>query len=108
MTVVTSYVASSVVTAISCCLSLSFQLAGCELFSILEPLKERVAVIISADLAHTHMSSGPYGFSNASEPFDQVKVIYIYSPIYIPRPPHELHELMHQSLLMMADYQNMW
>ncbi|CAI7992078.1 hypothetical protein GBAR_LOCUS919 [Geodia barretti] len=31
---------------------------------------ERVVVVISADLAHTHLSSGPYGYSNASEPFD--------------------------------------
>lgn len=45
---------------------------GAGLFSILEPLKERVVIVISADLAHTHLASGPYGYSNASEPFDQV------------------------------------
>ena len=33
-------------------------------------VKERVLVIISSDLAHTHLASGPYGYSNASEPFD--------------------------------------
>ena len=49
-------------------------LAGTGLFSVLEPLKERVAVIISADLAHTHLASGPYGYSNASQPFDDVRV----------------------------------
>ena len=35
-------------------------------------MQERVVVVISADLAHTHLSSGPYGYSNASEPFDLV------------------------------------
>ena len=29
-------------------------------------------MVISADLAHTHKASGPYGYSNASEPFDLV------------------------------------
>jgi aromatic ring-opening dioxygenase LigB subunit len=33
-------------------------------------MSERVVVVISADLAHTHLHSGPYGYSNASEPFD--------------------------------------
>lgn len=50
---------------------------GTELFALLEPLKEKVVVIISADLAHTHMSTGPYGFSNASEPFDQVIMLFV-------------------------------
>ena len=49
--------------------------AGTELFAMLEPLKEKVVVIISADLAHTHMSTGPYGYSNASEPFDLVRTL---------------------------------
>lgn len=30
----------------------------------------RVAIIVSADLAHTHASFGPYGFSPAAQPFD--------------------------------------
>eukprot|EP00041_Stephanoeca_diplocostata_P026485 m.715197 g.715197 ORF g.715197 m.715197 type:complete len:214 (-) comp22978_c0_seq7:3359-4000(-) len=30
----------------------------------------RVAVVVSADLAHTHQASGPYGFSPAAKPFD--------------------------------------
>ena len=47
-------------------------LTGSKLFAILNNASERVVVIISADLAHTHQSSGPYGYSNASEPFDQV------------------------------------
>lgn len=44
---------------------------GSSLFALLEPLPQRVVVVISADLAHTHLASGPYGYSNASEPFDQ-------------------------------------
>ena len=36
----------------------------------LDQLKERVLIIISSDLAHTHLASGPYGYSNTSEPFD--------------------------------------
>lgn len=50
-------------------------MTGAELFSILEPLKERVAIVVSADMAHTHLASGPYGYSNASEPFDQVRAV---------------------------------
>ena len=45
---------------------------GTHLYELLHLLKERVVVIISADLAHTHLSSGPYGYSNASQPFDDV------------------------------------
>ena len=56
-------------------------LTGTELFALLEPLKEKVAVVISADLAHTHLSSGPYGYSNASEPFDMVRILTIYLDI---------------------------
>ena len=49
----------------------AFLITGSSLFSLLEPLPLRVVVVISADLAHTHLASGPYGYSNASEPFDQ-------------------------------------
>ncbi|XP_041366426.1 uncharacterized protein LOC121381246 isoform X2 [Gigantopelta aegis] len=45
------------------------QLGG-DLYRYLEALSERVVVIVSADLAHTHLKDGPYGFSNTSEPFD--------------------------------------
>lgn len=31
---------------------------------------ERIAVIISGDLSHTHQQQGPYGYSNSSAPFD--------------------------------------
>lgn len=31
---------------------------------------ERIALLISSDLSHTHRADGPYGYSNASAPFD--------------------------------------
>merc|ERR1712039_74001 len=43
---------------------------GATLGEKLESLPMRVVVIISSDLAHTHLASGPYGFSKAAEPFD--------------------------------------
>lgn len=43
---------------------------GSQLHGLLEPLREKVVVVVSGDMAHTHLSSGPYGYSNASEPFD--------------------------------------
>lgn len=30
----------------------------------------RIAILVSADLAHTHQASGPYGYSPAAQPFD--------------------------------------
>ncbi|WAR00238.1 FRDA-like protein, partial [Mya arenaria] len=45
---------------------------GRHLGMFLHGLTERVAVVISADLAHTHKADGPYGYSNASEPFDKL------------------------------------
>lgn len=39
--------------------------------NFLESSKQRVALVVSADLAHTHSADGPYGYSNASEPFDR-------------------------------------
>ncbi len=47
-------------------------IVGTSLLSVLESSELRVVVAISADLAHTHDSSGPYGYSNASQPFDDV------------------------------------
>ena len=37
---------------------------------MLEALDETVLWISSVDLAHTHLASGPYGYSPAAEPFD--------------------------------------
>lgn len=43
---------------------------GAILGTTLERLPHRVAVLISSDLAHTHLASGPYGYSPAAAPFD--------------------------------------
>ena len=44
---------------------------GKHLFRVLHAQSKKIVVIISADLAHTHLKSGPYGFSTAAEPFDK-------------------------------------
>ena len=39
---------------------------GADLGDVLEAIPQRVAVLISSDLAHTHLASGPpYGYSDA-------------------------------------------
>ena len=43
---------------------------GRELYDRFERMPQRVAVVISSDLAHTHRADGPYGFSSAAAPFD--------------------------------------
>jgi aromatic ring-opening dioxygenase LigB subunit len=40
------------------------------LFEWAESTPLRIAMLISSDLSHTHEANGPYGHSNASEPFD--------------------------------------
>ncbi|XP_078689939.1 uncharacterized protein LOC144921127 isoform X1 [Branchiostoma floridae x Branchiostoma belcheri] len=44
---------------------------GKSLYKSLEASRQRVVVVVSADLAHTHSADGPYGFSPAAQPFDQ-------------------------------------
>ncbi|CAJ1930853.1 unnamed protein product [Cylindrotheca closterium] len=44
---------------------------GQELANWIESRSERIAVIISGDLSHTHQPDGPYGYSNASSIFDK-------------------------------------
>jgi aromatic ring-opening dioxygenase LigB subunit len=46
----------------------------------MEALPERVGVIISGDLSHTHQATGPYGYSNASTPFDNAVQNWAYHP----------------------------
>eukprot|EP00667_Euglena_gracilis_P014565 EG_transcript_15095 len=43
---------------------------GAALFKELHGWPQRVAVVISGDLAHTHLASGPYGYSPSAAPFD--------------------------------------
>jgi aromatic ring-opening dioxygenase LigB subunit len=44
---------------------------GPKIYQFLDGLKERVSIVISSDLAHTHLASGPYGYSPTAEPFDR-------------------------------------
>jgi len=44
---------------------------GHHLSDYLEQLSQRVAIVVSSDLAHTHLECGPYGYSPTAEPFDQ-------------------------------------
>eukprot|EP01065_Artemidia_motanka_P019399 TRINITY_DN23030_c0_g1_i1.p1 TRINITY_DN23030_c0_g1~~TRINITY_DN23030_c0_g1_i1.p1 ORF type:complete len:307 (+),score=53.92 TRINITY_DN23030_c0_g1_i1:67-987(+) len=44
---------------------------GGRLWRALESRDDRVAVVISSDLAHTHLASGPYGYCPCAEPYDQ-------------------------------------
>ncbi|NHK32047.1 MAG: hypothetical protein FK730_11890 [Asgard group archaeon] len=45
---------------------------GNDLRLFFEKLRRRVVVIISADLAHTHLKDGPYGFNEAASIFDDL------------------------------------
>eukprot|EP00980_Cylindrotheca_fusiformis_P007658 scaffold1605_cov141-Cylindrotheca_fusiformis.AAC.21 len=42
---------------------------------------ERIAVVVSGDLSHTHRQTGPYGYSNASAPFDDAIGKWAANPI---------------------------
>ncbi|XP_002736211.1 protein TTE1956-like [Saccoglossus kowalevskii] len=44
---------------------------GSFLYQTLNRIDQTVAVVISADLAHTHDKNGPYGYSPDAEPFDK-------------------------------------
>ena len=43
---------------------------GSNLYQHFESLSSRVAIVVSTDLAHTHLDAGPYGYSDAAQPFD--------------------------------------
>eukprot|EP01060_Flectonema_neradi_P005314 TRINITY_DN1351_c1_g1_i1.p1 TRINITY_DN1351_c1_g1~~TRINITY_DN1351_c1_g1_i1.p1 ORF type:complete len:302 (+),score=44.73 TRINITY_DN1351_c1_g1_i1:213-1118(+) len=45
-------------------------LLGQQMFKHLDALPQRVSIIISSDLAHTHLASGPYGYCPCAEPYD--------------------------------------
>ncbi|MFW9972459.1 MAG: hypothetical protein ACFFDF_19900 [Candidatus Odinarchaeota archaeon] len=45
---------------------------GAHLKKFFESIDKRVALIISADLSHTHEKEGPYGFSEEAETFDKM------------------------------------
>ena len=41
------------------------------MWKMIEQMTEKVVVVISGDLCHRFDPNGPYGYSNASEPFDE-------------------------------------
>ena len=45
---------------------------GTHLKKFFESIDKRIALIISADLSHTHEKEGPYGFSEEAEIFDEI------------------------------------
>jgi hypothetical protein len=44
---------------------------GADIMKWAENRSERIGMVVSGDLSHTHLSNGPYGYSNASAPFDK-------------------------------------
>ncbi|NHJ84903.1 MAG: hypothetical protein FK734_05545 [Asgard group archaeon] len=45
---------------------------GNDLRIFFEGLKKRVVILISADLGHTHQESGPYGYTDIAQSFDEL------------------------------------
>jgi aromatic ring-opening dioxygenase LigB subunit len=43
---------------------------GAQIMSWIQQRRERIAVVISGDLSHTHLAKGPYGYSNTSTAYD--------------------------------------
>eukprot|EP00531_Pseudo-nitzschia_arenysensis_P015854 CAMPEP_0116152080 /NCGR_PEP_ID=MMETSP0329-20121206/20456_1 /TAXON_ID=697910 /ORGANISM="Pseudo-nitzschia arenysensis, Strain B593" /LENGTH=371 /DNA_ID=CAMNT_0003648769 /DNA_START=473 /DNA_END=1588 /DNA_ORIENTATION=- len=44
---------------------------GADLMEWASERPEKIAILVSGDLSHTHQESGPYGYSKASAPFDE-------------------------------------
>lgn len=53
---------------------------GSKLFTFLELHPQRIGVVVSGDLSHTHRSDGPYGYSNTSAPFDAALAHWARNP----------------------------
>uniref|UniRef100_A0A7S2S8F6 Extradiol ring-cleavage dioxygenase class III enzyme subunit B domain-containing protein n=1 Tax=Mucochytrium quahogii TaxID=96639 RepID=A0A7S2S8F6_9STRA len=51
------------------------------LFTYFESRPERFAFVGSSDLAHTHLESGPYGFSKTAKPFDDAVCKWASDPL---------------------------
>lgn len=45
------------------------------MWSMIDAMNENIVLVISGDLCHKFDPSGPFGYSNASEPFDKVQEI---------------------------------
>ena len=43
------------------------------MWSVLEDMAEKVVLVVSGDLCHRFDPDGPFGYSNASGPFDKVQ-----------------------------------
>ena len=43
------------------------------MWSIIDTMNENIVLVISGDLCHKFEPNGPFGYSNASEPFDKVQ-----------------------------------
>ena len=43
---------------------------GADIMDWAQKRPEKIAIIVSGDLSHTHQSNGPYGYSPASSPYD--------------------------------------
>lgn len=53
---------------------------GKQIGNFIEAHEKRVVVLISADLAHTHLKEGPYGFYENAEMVDQLLEDWVKSP----------------------------
>lgn len=53
---------------------------GMLLFEWAELTELDIAIVISSDLSHTHQADGPYGYSNASQPFDDAVGAWAKNP----------------------------
>lgn len=53
---------------------------GRSLYQLLQGLKETYSIVISGDLAHTHLKGGPYGFSPTAVDFDEKVMVWVKEP----------------------------
>lgn len=57
---------------------------GRQLYHIIESHRAGISLIISADQAHTHSSSGPYGYSDKAAPYEETVIQCISSNNFDP------------------------
>ena len=49
------------------------------MWSLIDKMTEKVVFVVSGDLAHRFEASGPYGYSNTSQPFDEVRQNHLHT-----------------------------
>ena len=54
------------------------------MWSMIDAMNENIVLVISGDLCHKFDPSGPFGYSNASEPFDKVQEFNFYNNYFTP------------------------